>query len=415
MLKIIVITFSIVCCISCGSKKDHNASRQAIKDSLTAELDSIQRLGYCNGFSAAIVSDTGILYQEGIGYADIEVKKKYTTATIQNIASISKTFIGVALLKAQELGKLQLDDPINKYLPFKVVNPRYPAVPITLRQLATHTSSIADNEFYEKKSYVLKPGQDVSKMSLQFEDAQAFIPADSAVSVKDFFQNVLLKEGKWFRPSAFLDKRPGNTFEYSNVGAALAAFVLECATGEPFNEFTRKYILQPLKMNASGWKFSEVNFNNYSKLYSEPGSVLPFYSNVTYPDGGFITSISDMGNYLSELMKGYRGHGTILSERSYAELFRQQLSAANFTGRNMQNPYDDEYNTGIFMGFSFAGNIGHTGGDPGVVSMMFFNPTTRIGRLLILNTSFNNKGGNDAFYAIWDKLEKYQERLRDRL
>jgi len=70
---------------------------------------------------------------------------------------------------------LQLDDPINKYLPLKLVNPRY--------------------------------------------------TADAAVSMKDFFQNVLLEEGEWFRSPAFLDKKPGSTFEYSNVGAALAAFV----------------------------------------------------------------------------------------------------------------------------------------------------------------------------------------------
>jgi len=141
----------------------------------------------------------------------VEAKKKYTTAAIQNIASISKTFIVVALLKAQELGQLATRRSHQQIPAFQTGKSALPCHAITLRQLATHTSSIADNEFYETKSYVLKPGQDVSKISLQFEDAQAFIPADSAVSMKDFFQNVLLKEGKWFHSSAFLDKKPGST------------------------------------------------------------------------------------------------------------------------------------------------------------------------------------------------------------
>jgi CubicO group peptidase (beta-lactamase class C family) len=133
---------------------------------------------------------------------------------------------------------------------------------------------------------------------------------------------------------------------------------------------------------------------------------------ITYPDGNFITSANDMGKYLSELIKGYAGHGTLLKKESYAELFRQQLTPTHFTERNTQNPYDDSYNTGIFMGFSFAGNIGHTGGDPGVSSMMFFDPKTKTGRYLVINTDIIDKAGNDEFYGIWDILGKYQDRLR---
>ena len=78
------------------------------------------------GFGVAIVGPEKTLYQAGFGYADLEAQKAYTANTIQNIASISKTFIGVSLLKAQDLNLLDLDEPINKYLDFKVVNPHFP-------------------------------------------------------------------------------------------------------------------------------------------------------------------------------------------------------------------------------------------------------------------------------------------------
>lgn len=381
-----------------------------ISDSLTTELSNPALF---NGFSVAIVNENGTLYSKGIGTADVQLKKPYTDSTLQNIGSISKTLVGIALLKAQELGKLKLDDPINQYIPFRVDNPFHPTIPITIRQLATHTSTITDNEYYLKRNYVLKPGQDLANTKLFLEDEQVFVPYNSAISLKQYLQNVLTREGKWYKKEDFLNRKPGEIFEYSNVATALAAFIIESATGESFDSFTAKHILKPLQMNASGWKFADVNLANHSRLYQTPDTLLPFYSLITYPDGNFITSSTDLSKYLTELIKGYNGHGTILSKESYKEYFRPQLDAKNFLNRNEKNPYSDEYNVGIFIGFSYTGNIGHTGGDPGVASMMFFNPKTNIGRILIVNTSINDKEGGQEFYGIWDKLEKYQDRFVD--
>lgn len=120
---------------------------------LTNEINTIYQQKKFNGFAVSIVDEDGILYKHGFGFSDVENNKKYTTETIQNIGSVSKTFVGIALLKAQELGKLNLDDSINKYLPFKVCNPNFPKDKFTIRQLASHTSSITDNEYYSSKNF----------------------------------------------------------------------------------------------------------------------------------------------------------------------------------------------------------------------------------------------------------------------
>jgi CubicO group peptidase (beta-lactamase class C family) len=133
---------------------------------------------------------------------------------------------------------------------------------------------------------------------------------------------------------------------------------------------------------------------------------------ITFPDGGFITSVSDLSRFLTELIKGYNGSGTILSKKSYQEYFLPQLSVSNFIDRNERNPYSESYNVGIFVGYGYTGYIGHTGGDPGVLSMMFFDPKTNIGRIMIFNTNFSDKKGNDAFYEIWNLLEKYKPKLQ---
>lgn len=402
----------LLCLFNRCTNNKNQPNQQQLKDSLTYELNEIYEQGHFNGFGVAIVNENGTLYQGGAGYADKKNNKKYTDQTIQNIASISKTLIGISLLKAQEIGKLKLDDPISKYLSFPVSNPNFPGLPITIRQLATHTSGITDNEFYDTKDYYYKAGQDLDKVKMVFDETFIFNKPDSVIPLEQFLQNMLTEKGRWYKKNSYSNNKPGELYEYTNTGATLAAYIIERATGTDFSRFTKQYILDPLQMNASGWKFGEVDLSKYSRLYATPDTLLPYYYMITYPDGNFITSANDMGKYLSELIKGYAGHGTLLKKESYAELFRQQLTPAHFIERDTQNPYDDSYNTGIFMGSSFAGNIGHTGGDPGVSSMMFFDPKTKIGRYLVINTDIVDKAGNDEFYGIWDILGKYQDRLR---
>ncbi len=116
--------------------KKRNSIKKKTNDLVTSsfnkEMDSLYNTGVFNGFSAAIVDTTGIVYNQGFGYADVNKKKKYTESTFINIVSISKVFIGVALLKAEEMNFVDLDDPVNKHLPFKVINPNYPNKLITI-------------------------------------------------------------------------------------------------------------------------------------------------------------------------------------------------------------------------------------------------------------------------------------------
>ena len=97
--------------------------RFASEDSLSAALTAIHAEGVINGFAVGIVDEEGIIYSEGFGYAEVSEQVPYTANTVQNIASVSKTLIGIALLKAQELGHLSVDDPVSKHIDFPVVNP----------------------------------------------------------------------------------------------------------------------------------------------------------------------------------------------------------------------------------------------------------------------------------------------------
>lgn len=411
MEKLIIISLITLVAVSCRTPKtNHLREFLQAQLSLTEKLTDISKTSSFNGFGVALVNDREVLYQNGFGIANIETKLKYHENTVQNIASVSKTLIGVAVLKAQELGKLKLDDQINKYLPFEVVNPYYPEVPITIRQLTTHTSSIKDTKVYLERTIVLKDSTNlVSNLKIDISPTK-FNPPSVKMSLEDFLDNIVNEKGKWYSKEGFQDRKPGEVYNYSNVGASLAALVLEKATGTPYDKFTTKYILKPLQMNNSGWHFDDIDFSNYSQSFQNKRTAYPYYSLNTYPDGGLLTTTSDMSKYILELMKGYFGNGIILSQESYREYFTPQLKEENFIDRSNAE-YSDEYNMGITMGFGSTLNFGHTGGDPGLNSVIWFFKDKRIGRYFIVNTDWDDKKSGKDQKAIYDLLDEYGEIL----
>ncbi|WP_165748297.1 serine hydrolase domain-containing protein [Cellulophaga sp. Z1A5H] len=375
------------------SKKNY----KAINDTLTKNLQLAFDKEAIIGFSVSVVDDNGLVYDKGFGFTDIDQKNPYTSNTIQNIGSISKTLIGISLLKAQELGKLDLNDPINKYLPFKIVNPNYPDNPILIKHLAYHTSSIIDLDEIYGKSYVLKKSEHEENEGV----FDYFNKPETKISLLEYIENSLTVNGKWYTKDIFSNTKPGEKREYSNIAAALCAQIIASATGQDYQSFTKVNILKPLKMSSSGWSSKDIDTTRRSKLFANKEMMIADYSLITYADGGFITSSKDLGLFLSELIKGYNGKGALLTKQSYDKLFEKQKISEKET--------DGEF--GIFMEFrdEFLGVeekiIGHNGSDPGVMTAMYFSPKTETGKILIINTD------TDFSDDVWPEIEEIWESL----
>lgn len=409
MKNIITLILIFALAISCKQNAETKKSKDytAVKDSLTNELNKIKERKNIIGFSASIVNENGTLYNKGFGYSNLENQTQYTENTIQNIASISKTLIGISLFKAQEMGKLNLDDPINDYLPFKVVNPNHPNEQITVRHLSTHTSTIMDTDNFWENTYILKEKDHPKSVSV----FGYMKPPNSKKPLAEFLESLLTEKGKLYVRENFSDQKVGTKFSYSNLGATLCALVIESATNVPYDEFTKKNILEPLEMTSSGWSLNEIDTTKVSKLYGNYESVLADYSLLTYPDGGLLTSSNDLSKLLSEFIKGFAGNGTLLTKESYKKLFENQLAES-------QMPKGTDDNFGIFLDFSKSfmdddfKTIGHSGGDPGVVAGMFFNPKTGLGRILICNTDTDfDDEIVPQFKEIWRELNTFGNKL----
>jgi CubicO group peptidase (beta-lactamase class C family) len=383
--------------------------RERLSNELTDSITLITTAADFNGFGVALVDSTGVLYANGFGMADVSRQTPYTAQTVQPIASISKTFIGLAVMKAVDLGLVTLDDPVAKHLPFPVVNPHHPELPITVRHLVTHTSTILDKENYLFRAWILHDTTDLVRNLTLDIGACRFSPPNTAVAMEEFLRRYLVKGEAWYSDSAFADLKPGERFGYSNIGATLAALVVEKASGMSFDAFTQRHILDPLGMRSSTWHGEHLADTAISRLYRTRTEAYPRYFCATYPDGGMVTSAEDFAKYMAELVKGSRGAGTLLSKESYAEYFLEQLVDSQFVDR-ATGPFTDEHNMGITVGFSSEGYFGHTGGDPGLFSMFFVERKTGLGRYMIVNTDLE---GWEHHAQLWELLGRHASKMSE--
>ena len=359
-------------------------------DSLTIQLQKIAEESGVKGFGVAVVSKDKVLYQKGFGYSDMVSKTPYTEHTVQNLCSITKTLIAFGLMKLIDEGKVRLNDPIDSYLSFKIANPHFPLDKITLRHLATHTSSLTDgkDDLIIEKSYLFDGDINFNEKELP----EGYYPyfkiyqKNKAISLEKFLKNAYMEEGVWYDKDNFVNSRPGTTYHYTNIGATLLAFIIEQVSGEKFSDVGKKELFEPLQMNNSYWRLKDIPKEELACLYLSNGLRIPHYELITYPDGGWFTSIADFSKYLIEMIKGINGESHLLSHKSYKEMMSNQLIKENFPNGNFES------SKGLMWSVNKDGdNISMNGADPGVLSYTLFTTQGNVGIVIFMNTSIYDK------------------------
>jgi CubicO group peptidase (beta-lactamase class C family) len=368
------------------------SNEKFLTDSLTKELTELSNKNSIVGFSVAIVNQDSILYAKGFGYSNKDKKKLYTKNTVQPIASISKTLAGVALMKAQEMGKLNLDDDINDYLPFKIINPYFSNSKITIRNLATHSSSLKDSRSYSKTMIFSSNFCELPKKAKKYFSSNWCRKCDEnkEIPLIDFLKNIYSPNGIWYKKNNFSKENIGTEYNYCNNNASITAYIIEKATGIKYNDFVQEQILEPLKMNNSNWLFDSVQSKHKSTLYGNKVP-LPEFKEIGYPDGSFVTNVVDFGNYLSTIISGYSGKNNILSSESYKEMMTQQI--------------DKKFVSGIFWEI-YSKSIGHSGENAGHSTYAYFDKENLIGYILFGNTT-DTKNLEKEEQEIIKILKKY--------
>ena len=198
------------------------------------EIRSIMDRYDAVGLSAVVVKDNRVIYSESFGYnpdySAPELRRPIRNDGVYWLASVSKTFISTAIMQLVEKGKVRLDDDINNYLGFKVNNPKYPTVPITVRMLLSHRSSLNDDQY--------------------------------GWSLDKFIQGC--NEGK---PGSFNDYAPGAKYDYCNLGYSLLGAIIENVTGKRFDVYIDSKIIAPLRLYGS-YNLTKIDRNRLVRAYN---------------------------------------------------------------------------------------------------------------------------------------------------
>ncbi len=171
------------------------------------------------GLSIGIVYDQELIWAKGYGFADLAKRVPSTPGTVYRIASISKLFTTTAIMQLRDAGKLQLDDPVAKYLSwFKIKNAHPEGPAITIRHLVTHTSGLP------------REAVEVDWNDLKFP------PRETMIQRLAEQETVYAAETQW---------------KYSNLALALAGEIVTTGSGKPWPDYVETHILQPLGMKAT--------------------------------------------------------------------------------------------------------------------------------------------------------------------
>jgi CubicO group peptidase (beta-lactamase class C family) len=346
-------------------------------EAIAAEVDRIsKKYGTYGGVQVAVVAGGEIAGTFAYGYAQRK-GRAMTAETPMRVASLSKVALGMVALSMQDNGILNIDADISEYWGGNVRNPNYRDIPITIRHILTHTSSIA----------ALGDGASTSGSSIRSR---------------------LLGGG------AFSRTTPGalGSHVYNNYGFATLGVTLEAAANETVNSYAKRMLFEPLGIDAAFGSGGISNTDNLAVLYRNNGSVARGIeaqkANVgnTYPGrsgasfaGGLAISASDLAKLVAVLANDGVYNGVrVLSEASVA----QMETSIGYVGVYAQcAPL--RYGAGV-LGQDRL--YWHTGSAYGVYNALSYNPVTKNG-VVVLSTGASGAVDAVGIYKICSEISDF--------
>ena len=328
------------------------------------------------GLAACVVKGGEVVWMRSFGFADVAAGAFVDDSMAFLLASVSKTVTATALLQLHEQGLFGLDEPVNDYLPFVVQNPNHPGIPITFRQLMTHTSSIRDNWTVMDGYYNLN--------------------GDPTISLEEVATNYFPTNGSDYYPQNFYNYAPGSDWQYSNIAVALMGYLVQVIADMPFDEYCEQTIFEPICMSNTGWFLADFEPGRVATPhYFSNGQYvgIPQFGFADYPNGLLRASIQDVAQFmLAYLEGGTLGGNEILTAATIDSVF------------SLQVPSIDPYQGLIWYTDNYGGYElwGHNGGEAGASTDLFLNPGEGWGVAVLANGEGYNGGILDALvdYAV---------------
>ena len=329
------------------------------------------------GIAFGVVVDGKLVYTGNYGYTDIEKKIPVSSSSLFRIASMSKSFTSMAILKLRDEGKLNLDDPAYLYIP-ELKNLKYPtadAPVITIRHLMTHGAGFPeDNPWGDRQ------------LADNDKDLMEFIGRQISFS-----------------------NPPGIAYEYSNLGFALQGKIITKVSGMRYQDYIKKNILEPLGMKTTTYEYGDVAADKlahgYRWLNEQWNEEVLLHDT---PDGSWgamgsmISSIEEFGNYMGFHLAAWPPNNAKDDGPVKRSSVREMHHPWRWNGFNSNFKFPDGricavtsaycYGLGWMNDCDGRTYIAHSGGLPGFGSQWRIMPGYGIGVVAFANRTYSPFG-----------------------
>jgi len=351
-------------------------TRKAKLDAVAPALDTLfagkMKESGATGLAVGIILDGELAYQRGFGVRDLASRAPVDGDTVFRIASMTKSFTALSVLKLRDEGRVQLDVPADRYWPMlgALRPPTQDAPPISLRLLLTNASGLAYDDLWGTVTF----GRN--------DDGLA----------------ELLQRGLQFSTA------PGTRYAYSNLGWALLGKVVERVSGRSYRTYVTEDILRPLGMTASVWDATDVPPARLAIGYrrSDDGR---YIEEPRAPDGvfaaggGLYTSLHDYARYAAFQLAAYPPRDDPEMGPVRRSTLREMHAGQRWVRGDKDAPVVRNTDDGLVLGAASYGfgwlsvasctedpRVQHGGFEPGYFGWVVLNPQARVG-FVALSTS----------------------------
>ena len=349
--------WSVICLVTCsavlragvGDNQEVKGQERLFESWIRGQIVSRNLPGVAIG----VVSGQELVWAKGFGYADVDAKRPMTPQTRFRMASHSKLFTSTAIMQLRDAGKLRLDDPVSKYLPWFKIKPAAPDdPPITVEELVTHSSGLPREAGPHWTTYEFPTREQVR--SYVVEHNAAYSP-----------------EVRW---------------KYSNLALGIAGMIVEAVSGEPYADYVRKHIFEPLGMNGSSvdQQVEGLATGYGRKMPDGSRQRMPFIDARGLAAATGITSnVEDMAKFVSLQFRGDRvGGSQILSAGALREMHRVRV-------------LENDWTRGNAIGFAVNRDkdkiyVGHGGSYPGYKTQTLIQLDGKVGVIVLTNEDDGN-------------------------
>ena len=306
------------------------------------------------GLAIGVVHDRELVWARGYGTSDLESGAPVTPETVFRVGSITKLFTATAIMQLRDAGKLRLDDPVAAHLPWFQVKSTFTDEPeISVRQLLTHTSGLPREAAFPYWTTHDFPTREQIRQALPSQDA-IFAPA--------------------------------TTYKYSNLGMALLGEIVAEVSGEPWADYLRKHVFEPLGMSATsaapGDELLARMTTGYLRRAADGHRRIADYYDTggLAPAANIVSSVADLARFAALQFSG----GTVLRASTLREMHRPHWMREDWSG-------------GLGLGFRIARRggktvVSHGGWVAGHRSHLLLVPAEKIAVIALTNADDASPG-----------------------